>query len=187
MQTLVDATRRKASALVAGLDPVPSRFPPELRDLSEVFATREFCRGILEAVEPYAAAVKLQAAFFERLGPPGMEVYGDLIADATALGLPAIADVKRGHIGSVAAAYAEAHLAVYGAACVTVNPFMVADAVAPFLEETRRQARGGGVFALVATSNPPAESIQAATHPPLFEVSARLVAELGNGGGDYPD
>jgi orotidine-5'-phosphate decarboxylase len=187
VRALVDPARRKGSALVVGLDPIPSRFPEELRDLPQVRASLEFCRGILEAVEPYAAAIKLQAAYFERLGPPGMEVYGDLIADATALGLPAIADVKRGDIGSVAAAYAEAHLAVYGAACVTVNPFMGADAVAPFLEETRRQARGGGVFALVATSNPSAESIQAATHPPLFEVSARLVAELGNGEGDYPD
>jgi orotidine-5'-phosphate decarboxylase len=158
-----------------------------LRSLSQARASLEFCRGILEAVEPYAAAIKLQAAYFERLGPPGMEVYRDLIADATALGLPAIADVKRGDIGSVAAAYAEAHLAVYGAACVTVNPFMGADAVAPFLEETRRQGRGGGVFVLVATSNPSAESVQAATDPPLFEVSARLVAELGSGEGDYPD
>jgi orotidine-5'-phosphate decarboxylase len=116
-----------------------------------------------------------------------MEVYRDLIADATALGLPAIADVKRGDIGSVAAAYAEAHLAVYGAVCVTVNPFMGADAVSPFLEETRRQDRGGGVFALVATSNPSAESVQAATDPPLFDISARLVAQLGSGEGDYPD
>ena len=187
MRALVEPARRKGSALVVGLDPIPSRFPEELRGLPQAHASLEFCRGILEAVEPYTAAIKLQAAYFERLGPPGMEVYGDLIADATALGLPAIADVKRGDIGSVAAAYAEAHLAVYGAACVTVNPFMGADAVAPFLEETRRQARGGGVFALVATSNPSAESIQAATHPPLFEVSARLVAELGSGEGDYPD
>src|SRR5215203_5378919 len=136
MQTLVDAARRKDSVLIAGLDPVPARFPEELRYLPEAEATLRFCVGILEAVEPYAAAIKLQAAYFERLGPAGMEVYRDLIADATALGLPAIADVKRGDIGSVAAAYAEAHLAVYGAACVTVNPFMGADAVAPFLEET---------------------------------------------------
>ena len=187
MQALVDSARRKESALVVGLDPIPSRLPEGLRDLPQARAVREFCRGVLEAVEPYAAAVKLQAAYFERLGPPGMEVYRDLIADATALGLPAIADVKRGDIGSVAAAYAEAHLAVYGAACVTVNPFIGADAVVPFLEETRRQGRGGGVFALVATSNPSAESVQAATDPPLFEVSARLVAELGSGEDDYPD
>jgi orotidine-5'-phosphate decarboxylase len=187
VQALVDSARRKESALVVGLDPIPSRLPEGLRDLPQARAVREFCQGILEAVEPYAAAVKLQAAYFERLGPPGMEVYGDLIADAGALGLPAIADVKRGDIGPVAAAYAAAHLAVYGAACVTVNPFMGADAVVPFLEEARRLDGGEGVFVLVATSNPSAESVQGVTDPPLFEVAARLVAELGRGGGDYPD
>jgi orotidine-5'-phosphate decarboxylase len=187
VQALVDSARRKESALVVGLDPIPTRFPEGLRDLPQARAVREFCRGVLEAVEPYAAAVKLQAAYFERLGPPGMEVYGDLIADAAALGLPAIADVKRGDIGPVAAAYAEAHLAVYGAACVTVNPFMGADAVIPFLEEARRLDGGEGVFVLVATSNPSAESVQGVTDPPLFEVAAQLVAELGRGGGDYPD
>jgi orotidine-5'-phosphate decarboxylase len=172
---------------VVGLDPVPSRFPENLEHLPPVEAVRTFCRGILEAVEPYAAAVKLQAAFFERLGPSGMEVYGALISEAHALGLPTIADVKRGDIGPVASAYAEAHLAVYGAACVTVNPFMGEDAVIPFLEEARRLGRGGGVFVLVATSNPSAERFQGVTDPPLFEVAARLVAELGRGRGDYPD
>jgi orotidine-5'-phosphate decarboxylase len=187
MQTLVDAARRKTSSLVAGLDPVPSRFPDELRGLPEIPATGEFCRGILEAVEPYAAAVKLQAAFFERLGPSGMQLYADLIDDASALGLPVIADVKRGDIGPVAAAYAEAHLGVYGAACVTVNPYMGADAVVPFLDEARRRDRGGGVFVLAATSNPSSGAFQEATDPPLYEVAARLVAGLGRAGGDYPD
>ena len=162
-----------------GLDPVPFRLPERLWNLPETRAALQFCRGIIEAVEPYAAAVKLQAAYFERLGPAGMEVYASLIEDAGALGLPAIADVKRGDIGPVAAAYAEAHLAIYGAACVTVNPYMGADAVVPFLEETRRLGRGGGVFVLVATSNPSAETFQTVTDPPLFEVASRLVAELG--------
>jgi orotidine-5'-phosphate decarboxylase len=185
---LVDAARRKESVLVVGLDPIPSRMPEELRALPESRAALEFCRGILEAVEPYAAAVKLQAAYFERLGPAGMDVYASLIEDAGALSLPAVADVKRGDIGPVAAAYAEAHLAIYGAACVTVNPYMGADAVVPFLEETRRLDRGGGVFVLVATSNPSAEAFQRVTAPPLFEVAARLVAELGREvGGGYPD
>src|SRR5215204_2064525 len=142
MQALVDAARRKQSVLVAGLDPIPSRFPQELHALPEAEATLEFCRGILEAVEPYVAAVKMQAAFFERLGPAGMEIYADLIEAAKGLGLPAIADVKRGDIGPVAAAYAEAHLGFYGATCATVNPYMGEDAVLPFLEEARKQ--GGG-------------------------------------------
>lgn len=187
MRALAEAIRRKGSPLVVGLDPVPARFPEEFRALPGPQAALEFCRGIMEAVEPYAAAVKPQAAYFERLGPEGMEAYGALISTARKLGLPAIADVKRGDIGPVAAAYAEAHLALYGATCVTVNPYMGADAVLPFLEETRRQDAGGGVFVLVATSNPSSESFQDATDPPLHEVSARLVAELGRPNGDHPD
>lgn len=187
MQALVDAARRKESVLVAGLDPTPSRFPEELRTLPEVDATLQFCRGILDAVEPYAAAIKLQAAFFERLGPAGMGIYANLIEAAADLDLPVIADVKRGDIGPVASAYAEAHLGVYGATCVTVNPYMGEDAVLPFLEEARRRGRGGGVFVLVSTSNPSSGRMQETTKPPLFEVAAGLVAELGTPVGDYPD
>ena len=187
MRALVEAACRKASVLVVGLDPVPGRFPERLRSQPEVPATLEFCRGILEAVEPYAAAVKLQAAFFERLGPAGMGIYADLVGNATSLGLPVVADVKRGDIGPVAAAYAEAHLGFYGAVCATVNPYMGADAIVPFLEEARRQDRGGGVFVLAATSNPSSGAFQEATDPPLYEVAATLVAELGRPDGDYGD
>jgi orotidine-5'-phosphate decarboxylase len=187
MQALIDAARRKESVLVAGLDPVPSRFPEELRSMPEAEATLQFCLGILEAVTPYVAAVKLQAAFFERLGPVGMGIYADLIGASRDLGLPTIADVKRGDIGSVAAAYAEAHLGVYDATCLTVNPYMGEDAVLPFLEEARRQGQEGGVFVLLATSNPSSRRIQEITDPPLFEVIAGMVAELGRPAGDYPD
>lgn len=187
MRALAEAVRRKGSPLVVGLDPVPARFPEELRRLPEPRAALEFCLGIIEAVEPYAAAVKPQAAYFERLGPEGMEAYGELISAAGDLGLPAIADVKRGDIGPVAAAYAEAHLGLYGATCVTVNPYMGADAVLPFLEEVRRRDAGGGVFVLVATSNPSSGAFQDATDPPLHEVAARLVADLGRPDGDHPD
>lgn len=187
MQALIESARRKKSVLIAGLDPYPDRVPEEIRNLklSEDRAAYEFCRAILEAVEPEVAAVKLQAAYFERMGPAGMEVYSALIKDAKELDLPIIADVKRGDIGPVAAAYAEAHLSVYGATCVTVNPYMGADAVLPFLQASRREAKGGGVFALVATSNPSAKSFQNATEPPLYEVAARLVAELGRSEGEY--
>ena len=174
---------------MAGLDPTPSRLPDEILngDLKEKEAVRCFCLGILEAVEPEVAAVKLQAAYFERLGPDGMGVYADLIAASEAMDLPTIADVKRGDIGSVAAAYAEAHLSVYGARCVTVNPYMGEDAVLPFAEEARRSGRGGGVFVLVATSNPSAGEIQFSGQPPLFETVAKLAGKLGGGDGERPD
>lgn len=180
MDELVRSARRKESALVVGLDPDPARLPPEVRasGSSEAGCVLEFCLGILEAVEAEAAAIKLQSAYFERLGPAGAEVYSEVISASKSLGLPTIADVKRGDIGSVAAAYAEAHLRVYGADCVTVNPYMGEDAVSPFLEETRRTGNGG-VFVLVATSNPSAKQMQMSGDPPLFERSAGLVAALG--------
>ncbi len=184
MDAFVDSARRKGSAVVVGLDPDPLHLPPGIleRASTEVGAIREFCLGILEAVAPEAAAIKLQSAYFERLGPEGMGTYAELLGAARALELPTIADAKRGDIGPVAAAYAEAHLSVYGATSVTVNPYMGADAVEPFLEEVRRSNRGGGVFVLVATSNPSAGDLQDSTTPPLYEVAARLVASLGEAG-----
>lgn len=188
MEALVSSARRKGSAVVVGLDPDPRHLPPKIeesvreRGLPEAAAVREFCLGVLEVVEPEAAAVKLQSAYFERLGPEGMEVYAALIRAASELGLPTIVDVKRGDIGPVAAAYAEAHLSVYGATTITVNPYMGADAVGPFLDEARRLGRGGGVFVLVATSNPSAMDFQDSSTPPLYEAAARLVADLGEAG-----
>ena len=190
MDALVSSARRKGSAVVVGLDPDPRHLPGEIlkRALTEAEAVRKFCMGILEAVEPEAAAIKLQSAYFERLGPDGAKVYADLLGAAAALELPTIADVKRGDIGSVAAAYAEAHLSVYGATSVTVNPYMGADTIIPFLDEARAIGRGGGVFVLVATSNPSAAIFQDSSTPPLYEVAARLVADRGKAGASgYPD
>ena len=184
MDALVESARRKGSAVVVGLDPDPGHLPPGIAALGlpEHLAARELCLGVLEAAAPYAAAVKLQSAYFERLGPEGARVYAEVLGAAHDLGLPTIADVKRGDIGPVAAAYAEAHLSVYGATSVTVNPYMGEDAVSPVLEEARRLGRGGGAFVLVATSNPSAEDIQNASDPPLYEAAARLVERLGRSG-----
>ena len=184
MDALVASASSKGSAVVVGLDPDPRYLPDGVLESTSttVEAVREFGLGILEATAPEAAAVKLQSAYYERLGPRGIEVYGELLKAADALGLQTIADVKRGDIGPVAAAYAEAHLSVYGATCVTVNPYMGTDAVVPFLDEVRRLGRGGGAFVLVATSNPSAEEFQNSSTPPLYKIAARLVADLGRAG-----
>ncbi len=184
MDALVESARKKGSVVVVGLDPNPAHLPPEIagKGLPEHLAARELCLDVLEAVEPHAAAVKLQSAYFERLGPAGAVVYAEVLRASRDLGLPTIADVKRGDIGPVAAAYAEAHLSVYGATTVTVNPYMGEDAVSPFLEEARKLGRGGGAFVLVATSNPSAGDIQNASEPPLYEAAARLVENLGRVG-----
>jgi orotidine-5'-phosphate decarboxylase len=73
--------------------------------------------------------------------------------------LLAIADAKRGDIGSTAQAYAEAFLGDGDFACdaVTVNPYLGSDSIAPFVIHVKRER---GLFVVVKSSNPSAGEFQ---------------------------
>ena len=152
--SLLEAVERKRSHVVVGLDPDPGLLPPELRErfgvaleitgdrrggaaveqtAAEVACVREFVLTLLPLVAPVAAAVKPQLAYFEALGPAGYALYAEVVGVAQDLGLPVIADAKRGDIGSTAEAYARAHLDLVGADAITLNPWLGTDSVAPFL------------------------------------------------------
>jgi orotidine-5'-phosphate decarboxylase len=90
-----------------------------------------------------------------------------LLAEAAELGLLVIGDIKRGDIGSTAAAYAAGHLAdpvfdelddVITPDAVTVNPFCGLDTIAPFVKTAN--TFGKGLFVLVRTSNPGSGELQ---------------------------
>ncbi|MDP9262545.1 MAG: orotidine-5'-phosphate decarboxylase [Actinomycetota bacterium] len=148
---LADAVERKSSQLVVGLDPVVEQMPAEVD--GDLFA---FCSGIVDAVAPYAVAVKPQSAFFEAHGADGVRAFAQVCEYARAAGLIVIADAKRGDIGSTARAYAQAFIPLADA--VTVNPYLGGDSVEPFLEACRRE--GAGIFCLVKTSNPGSADVQ---------------------------
>jgi orotidine-5'-phosphate decarboxylase len=173
-----------------GLDPTYDRLPAELKsdDADEgarVEAMGRFCREVLEAVAPVVPAVKPQIAYFEVYRDAGMKLYFELVELAQQLGLLVIGDVKRGDIGSTAEAYADGHLAAPGSPdAVTVNAYFGADGLAPFVNAARDG--GGGLFALVRTSNPSAADIQDvtdATGKPFYEHMAEQIAALGSGEG----
>lgn len=184
---LADAIETKKSCVVVGLDPRPGQLPPELRpapgapreDVAE--RVRLFNRRVIEAVAPHAVAVKPQIAFYETLGPTGLAAYEDAAAFAREKGLLVIGDVKRGDIGSTAAAYAEAHLGPDGADAATVNPYLGEDGLAPFVETARKNGRG--LFVLVKTSNPSAAQLQdlVAEGEPVYVHVGRMVDKLGAG------
>ena len=166
---VADAVQRKRSQIVVGLDPVPEMLPVELR--GEAVLGREhaaaacarFCCGIIDAVAPYAVAVKPQSAFFEALGADGVRAFEEVCEYARAAELLVIADAKRGDIGSTARAYAAAFVEPQAdgpplADAVTVNPYLGRDAVEPFLAACRRD--GAGLFCLVKTSNAGGADVQ---------------------------
>jgi orotidine-5'-phosphate decarboxylase len=174
-ERLGEAVARKRTQLVVGLDPVVERLPPELH--GDIGA---FCRGIVDAVEPYAVAVKPQSAFFEAHGVEGVRGFWDACAYARSAGLLVIADAKRGDIGSTAEAYAQAFSG--RADAVTVNPYLGGDSVAPFVEAARRD--GNGVFCLVKTSNPGSGDVQDAALADGRKVWEHVAELVGTWGAD---
>jgi|SaaInlStandDraft_1057018.scaffolds.fasta_scaffold08741_1 orotidine-5'-phosphate decarboxylase len=120
---------------------------------------------LLEALADKVAAVKPQIAFYEALGLPGLQAYIAIIKRARELGIPTIADIKRGDIGSTAEAYACAHLkgsqgedAPFEADAVTLNAWLGEDSLTPFFERCQKYEKG--VYLLLHTSNPGSTDLQ---------------------------
>jgi orotidine-5'-phosphate decarboxylase len=92
-------------------------------------------------------------------------------------GLLVVADGKRGDVPHTARVYADSLFHTLGADAATVNPLLGADALEPFVEGAA--GAGGGLFALVRTSNPGAVDIfdLSTDDGPVHERIARLVAE----------
>jgi len=188
---LAEAVERKHSQLVVGLDPVPDQLPVELRGETvlgrahSAAACARFCCGIVDAVAPYAVAVKPQTAFFEALGSDGFRALEEVCDYASAAGLLVVADAKRGDIGSTARAYAAAFVEPRGDAppladAVTLNPYLGRDSVEPFLAASRRH--GAGLFCIVKTSNAGGADVQDAVLSDgrkLWQHVAGLVREWG--------
>jgi len=176
---LATEVERKRSQLVVGLDPMPDLLPVELRG-----DVARFCCGIVDAVAPYAVAVKPQLAFFEALGAEGMAAFADVCGYARRAGVLVLADGKRGDIGSTARAYAAAYLERTGDAdpladALTVNPYLGRESIEPYLAAARRD--GAGIFCVVKTSNAggDVQDVVLSDKRPLWQHVAELVAEWG--------
>ncbi len=134
----------------------------------------EQCQAIVAATARHVAAFKPNGAFFEAMGPNGVEALVEVIA-AIPDEIPVLLDVKRGDISSSAAAYATAAFEQLGAGAVTVSPYLGRDSIEPFLKH-----EGRGVFVLCRTSNPGGRQIQEArleSGEPLYLAVARTATE----------
>ncbi|MCX8103429.1 MAG: orotidine-5'-phosphate decarboxylase [Candidatus Bipolaricaulota bacterium] len=154
LDKLCDTARRNNSWLCIGLDSELSKLPSFLRERHGPHAVLEFNRAIIAATADLVCAYKPNLAFYEMLGPLGLEILyktRELIPNE----IPVIGDAKRGDIENTARAYAKALFEHYRFDAVTVNPLLGFDSVAPFLEYPNK-----GTFLLVRTSNPGAKDVQ---------------------------
>ena len=166
------------SLLCVGLDPNPSRFPPELQQRPDaIFA---FCKAIIDATADLACAFKPQIAYFAALGAEDqLQDVCDYLRSSQPQ-IPLLLDAKRGDIGATAEQYAREAFERYGVDAVTLNPYMGFDSVAPYLEWQER-----GAIILCRTSNPGGSDLQALqiAGRPLYQHVAQLVAEKWNTNG----
>ncbi|HEY5314638.1 MAG TPA: orotidine-5'-phosphate decarboxylase [Pirellulales bacterium] len=171
----MDFTDRLAAAVARLRNPVVVGLDPRWNDLPEALSVAfdgqspagraagyaAFCREVIDVVAPLVPVVKPQAAFFEQLGPAGMQALADTIAYARQRGLLVILDGKRNDIGSTATAYADGILgeaSPWQADALTVSPYLGDDSLQPFFDmASQRQA---GIFVLVKTSNPGGQQFQ---------------------------
>ncbi len=186
--TFLDRLAARSAAvgtvLCLGLDPDPAALPPGFRP--DIAGVEAFCRVVVAAAAPYAAAIKPNLAFFEAFGSDGMAALERIRADLPT-DLPVVADAKRGDIGTTASRQAVALFDRLGADAVTVNPYLGSEAIGPLLDRPDRFA-----YVLCRTSNPGAGEFQdlvvagdPSTGAPaerLFERVARRANGWGPGG-----
>lgn len=147
-----ETLRLRQSCLCVGLDPELEKLPAGLPRNAQGLA--QFCCEIIQATTPFAAAFKVNFAFFEALGKAGWEALAQ-VAAALPREVIKIADAKRGDIGNTARLYAHAIFRELPFDALTANPYLGEDAALPFLEDETK-----GVFFLCRTSNPGSASVQ---------------------------
>lgn len=129
-----------------GLDTDLKKIPKHL--LSSEEPILEFNKCIIEATKQYAAAYKINFAFYEVFGAKGFELI-----EKTLSFIPddvlTIADAKRGDIGNTSEMYAKSVYEHFGFDSITLHPYMGKDSVQPFLEYSDKLN-----FILALTSNP---------------------------------
>lgn len=161
--------RARQSLLCVGLDPDLQKLPAALPQSAAGVIT--FCQEIITATSAFAAAFKINFAFFEALGKSGWQAL-HTVAAMLPNNVIKIADAKRGDIGNTARLYADAIFRELPFDAVTVNPYLGEDAAQPFLDDPSK-----GVFFLCRTSNSGSGTIQHfpdRTRPLFLHVAAQV-------------
>jgi orotidine-5'-phosphate decarboxylase len=176
---LLDAFDRIGAPICVGLDPVVERTPAAIAEGDPASRILRFSLGVLDAIRPFVACVKFQSACYERWGPPGVAALHEACSAARSHGFEVILDAKRGDIGISAEHYAAASRG-HDADWTTINGYLGADGILPFLAQGSE--RSAGAFVLVRTSNPSGDAFQSlriADGRTVAEAMADLVASLG--------
>ena len=151
-QDIFEQIKTKRSYLCVGLDTDINKIPRELKNSEDpVF---EFNRRIIDSTHDLCISYKLNLAFYETLGPAGLESLQKTV-DYVPENIFLIADAKRGDIGNTSNMYASEFFEFYNFDAVTLSPYMGKDSVDPYLKYPGKWA-----ILLALTSNKGSQDFQ---------------------------
>lgn len=161
------------SLLCVGIDPDFEKLPQQFRGHAD--PQRRFGEWIVDQTAEYAAAIKLNAAFYEARGAEGVAEMERTIEYVRARhpALVTICDAKRADIGNTNKGYVEAIFDRMGFDAVTLHPYLGREALEPFLSRRDKMC-----IVLCRTSNPGAGEFQdlIADGKPLWLAVAECVS-----------
>jgi orotidine-5'-phosphate decarboxylase len=141
----VAAAMDRFGPVCVGIDPHPGLLAAWGLD-DDVAGLRRFALTVVEALVGQVAALKPQAAFFERHGARGVAVLEEVLAAVRGEATQVICDAKRGDGAPLACD------------ALTVSPYLGVGSLAPAFAAA--EATGRGLFVLALTSNPEGASVQ---------------------------
>ena len=143
------------SLLCVGLDPDFEKLPQRYRGHAD--AQQRFGEWIVDQTAQYAAAIKLNAAFYEARGAEGVAEMERTVEYVRARypELVTICDAKRADIGNTNKGYVEAIFDRMGFDAVTLHPYLGREALEPFLSRRDKMC-----IVLCRTSNAGAGEFQ---------------------------
>ncbi|MBI2631043.1 orotidine-5'-phosphate decarboxylase [Candidatus Nomurabacteria bacterium] len=162
------------SLLCVGLDADYEKIPEKFKSFE--FPQYEFNKYIIELTHEFAAAFKMNSAFYEARGDKGLREL-KMTMDYLIKNHPdifTILDAKRADIGNTNNGYVKSTFDWLGFDAITLNPYLGQEALMPFLERKDKCS-----IVLCRTSNPGAGEFQD------LKIQHRLL-DLANIFGSWP-
>lgn len=151
-QEKIISKNNEGKFICVGLDTDINKMPIHLK--GEPDGVFKFNKSIIESTKDYAAAYKINFAFYESSGSDGINEL-----ERTVKLIPSeilsIADAKRGDIGNTSEMYAKSIYEHFGFDAVTLHPYMGKDSLQPFLDFKDKLN-----YILVLTSNQGAKDFE---------------------------
>lgn len=191
IDNLIDKIIECNNPTVVGLDTAVS-YLPDAEEIKDNYTAGErifeFNKAIIDNIYDIVPAVKVQIAYYEMYGLPGIKAFNDTLLYAAKRGMMTIADIKRNDIGSTAKAYSNAFLGrndigikrFFKNDFITVNGYFGTDGIQPFIDDCADRNRG--MFVLVRTSNPSSKELQLldlADGRKVYQAMADMVIKWG--------